>query len=302
MTISLELERLECCPLCQNRDGLDRLVVSRDFETDTGEFPIDVCPVCSLAFTNPRPIEQSIPSLYSQRTTPDFAPGSRGFIQSLRAIAMRHYLGRRLPSIAEQLDILDFGCGDGSLALCAASWGAKRKQTISVTAVDFHDQAPAHVAAATLRVDYKNYWDWRDSSGKYDVILLRHVLEHHPHPVRLLRELGSALKPGGLIHIEVPNRRTFWAKLFGRYYCAYYTPRHFLHFDAESLRRTVANSGLQVMELRKGHTPLIGRSIGQLINRDIDNLGVFGLVLFPLQVGLDIVTGRSTTLRLAARK
>lgn len=302
MTIPLELERLEYCPLCDNRDGLERLVITRDFETDTGEFPIDVCPACSLAFTNPRPTEQSIPLLYSQRSTPDFATGSRGPVRKLRDTVMRHYLSRRLPADAEQLDVLDFGCGDGSLSICAAAYGEGRKQAIRVTAVDFHDRAPAHLAATQLNVGYENYWSWHSTTRLYDVIFLRHVLEHHPDPKRLLRELNSALKPGGSLHIEVPNRSTLWAKLFGRYYFAYYTPRHLLHFDSTSLESTVVGSGLRVANLRRGHTPVMGRSIGQAVGKDIDNLGIIGLALFPLQVGLDAITGRSTTLRLAARK
>ncbi|HRO25861.1 MAG TPA: methyltransferase domain-containing protein [Luteimonas sp.] len=298
MNITLEIEKLDECPLCGGKDLRD-LLTTRDFQSGLGDFLIQECPDCGLAFTNPRPTEKSIPLLYSGRDTPDFAAGIKSVTQRLRGLSIRSYLRRRIPSESgDQLNVLDFGCGDGSLSFHAATAPARP----IVTSVDFHDQSPPLLSETGGRATYKSYWDWRENPELYDVIFLRHVLEHHPEPSRLLAELTQSLKPGGTVHIEVPNRRSVWARIFGQNYFAYYVPRHLMHFDATSLARAINGSGLTLVEIRKGHTPQIGGSIGNVLSRHIDNLSVFGVLLYPLQVLLDSAFGLSTTLRASARR
>lgn len=43
--------------------------------------------------------------------------------------------------------------------------------------------------------------------GKYDVVLLNHVLEHHSDPPSLVTRLCGLLSPQGLLYIEVPHER-----------------------------------------------------------------------------------------------
>jgi SAM-dependent methyltransferase len=304
MTDTFSLETLSQCPLCGNSTGLRQLLESSDYESShTGDYPIISCSACGLAFTNPRPTEASIPQLYAARSTPDFALGSKGIVQRLRNWVARRYLLRRLPkNDSIPLDVLDFGCGDGTLTAGVSQITSTRTGTTTVTAVDFHDQAPHLLTDCGSSVRYLDYWTWRSNSNCYDVVFLRHVLEHHPEPLRLISELRESLKPDGVLHIEVPNRRSMWAQIFGRYYVGYYVPRHLMHFDGPSLHRVLSDGGLRVIEFRKSHTPFIGRSIGYALSMDIDNLGVFGLATYPLQVALDTLFGRSTTLRIAAKR
>lgn len=302
MTLSLELEKLERCPLCGNGGHLRTLLWTRDFESGTGEYSIQECLECSLAFTNPRPTEQSLPALYSDRDTPDFALGNRGVVQRLRDSMLHRYLTRRLPFKQGAIEILDFGCGDGSLAHCAAQLSNAKGPSTHVTAVDFHDQAPAILSGGALGVRYLDYWQWRQERKEYDVIFLRHVLEHHPEPLRLLHELSNALKDNGAVHIEVPNRRSLWAIIFGRYYSMHYIPRHLLHFDEDSLRRTIQNAGLRVTAQSYGHSPCIPLSVGHLLAKRLENVSLLGILTFPLQFTLDASFGRSTTLRISAAK
>lgn len=303
MSDAFALETLSQCPLCGASSGLHQLLEATDYESGTGDYPIVACSACGLAFTNPRPTEASIPELYAARSTPDFALGSKGIVQRLRDWVTRHYLHKRLPENHDTpLDVLDFGCGDGTLTAGVAQLTKNRRCTANITAVDFHDQAPPLLSGHGTSVRYLDYWTWRNNSSCYDVIFLRHVLEHHPEPLRLIAELRESLKPNGILHVEVPNRRSVWATLFGRYYFAYYVPRHLMHFDESSLDRVITDGGLRVVEFRKGHTPVIGRSVGSAIAMNIDNLGMFGLVTYPLQVAIDVAFGRSTTLRIAAER
>jgi len=46
--------------------------------------------------------------------------------------------------------------------------------------------------------------------AQYEVLMSSHMLEHLANPLRLLRELSTKLRVGGLILSIVPNRAAFW--------------------------------------------------------------------------------------------
>ena len=167
-------------------------------------------------------------------------------------------------------------------------------------AVDFHDEAPSGLLAGGPGFHYVPFGSWHDLPDRYDAIFLRHVLEHHPDPLRLLAGLCRKLLPNGRLYIEVPNRHSVWASVFRRAYVGYYLPRHLMHFSAASLRKLVESSGLECLSVKLGHTPLIGRSLGYLTGTDMQNTGLVGLASYPLQVAVDVVAGASSTLRATA--
>ncbi|MGW5332181.1 class I SAM-dependent methyltransferase [Streptomyces bauhiniae] len=92
-------------------------------------------------------------------------------------------------------DVLDLGCGTGSLALLAAEQGHR------VTGVD---ASPAMVERARAKLTGR---DARVLCGDaaippvvaegYDVILVRHVLWTLPRPAEVLRHWRTLLRPGG---------------------------------------------------------------------------------------------------------
>ncbi|MEU6244397.1 class I SAM-dependent methyltransferase [Streptomyces sp. NPDC047024] len=92
-------------------------------------------------------------------------------------------------------DVLDLGCGTGSLALLAAEQGHR------VTAVD---SSPAMVELARAKLAG---WDAAvvrgDAAeppvgeGSADVVLVRHVLWALPEPGKVLRRWRELLRPGG---------------------------------------------------------------------------------------------------------
>jgi SAM-dependent methyltransferase len=295
--MTLQTETLQACPVC-NGAHLRPMLTAPDYESHTGTYGIEECLDCGVAFTSPRPLESELPKLYAGRTTADF-PRTGGFVQRLRDFAIDRYLTGQLGNAptGDTLAALDYGCGDGALVRGLVRWGQRYGCAIHVTAVDFHDVAPPALADAGDAIAYQSNAAWHTKPGSYDVIFLRHVLEHHPEPRRLLVELIAALRPNGRLFVEVPNRRSIWATIFGRRYSGYYLPRHLIHFDAASLATLMGHAGCASVHVANAHTPLIGRSLGYLSGRDIGNTGLLGLATYPMQVTLDAVCGRSSTLR-----
>ncbi|MGW5972385.1 class I SAM-dependent methyltransferase [Streptomyces sp. NPDC055186] len=102
---------------------------------------------------------------------------------------------------ARASDVLDLGCGTGSLSLLAAEQGHR------VTGVD---RSPAMVALAREKLAGRDaVFLVGDAAApptgerRHDVVLVRHVLWTLPDPARVLRRWRGLLRPGGrLVLVE----------------------------------------------------------------------------------------------------
>ena len=102
---------------------------------------------------------------------------------------------------AEPGDVLDLGCGTGSLALLAAGQGHR------VTAVDLSPgmagRAAAKLAGTGTRVLVGDAMRPPVADGRFDVVMVRHVLWALPDPAAALRRWARLLRRGGrLVLVE----------------------------------------------------------------------------------------------------
>jgi SAM-dependent methyltransferase len=92
-------------------------------------------------------------------------------------------------------DVLDLGCGTGSLALLAAEQGHR------VTAVDrsarMVERARAKLAGTGARVLVGEAAEPPVGEGQFDVVLVRHVLWTLPDPAKAIRRWAGLLRRGG---------------------------------------------------------------------------------------------------------
>lgn len=94
-------------------------------------------------------------------------------------------------------DVLDLGCGTGSLSLLVAEQGHR------VTGVDLSPRMIEHalgklsVANVQARMQVGDIAELPSSEDRVDVILARHVLWTLPDPAAVLRDWITRLRPGG---------------------------------------------------------------------------------------------------------
>ncbi len=100
--------------------------------------------------------------------------------------------------------IMDIGCGNGCLLHHAreAGWQVRGMELSAAAAEAIREDQG-------IEVDVANFLEYDNESGeRYDVVVLRHVLEHLPDPILAMQKIAALLKPGGLALLEFPNTRS----------------------------------------------------------------------------------------------
>jgi 2-polyprenyl-3-methyl-5-hydroxy-6-metoxy-1,4-benzoquinol methylase len=283
----IKSEKFTSCPVCGSLK-IAIILNGYDYENRTGDYRIDRCSACGIRFTNPRPVKEDLHKLYDLRNSPDFVRVSP-IINLLRSTSLRGSLARIFKFGGDDLKVLDFGCGDGFFTLQLR----RHPQCSTITACDFHDSPPFYLQNRD-DIRYCSFEEHNQTGRRYDLIICRHVLEHLTDPARCIKELQNAMMPEGMLVVEVPNYGSVWRKIFGRYYYGLYLPRHLFHFDERTLKMVLED--FEMLAEYKSHTPVLGRSLGYLLGVSFENIGIPGLMTYPLQVLCDHLMGSSTVL------
>jgi SAM-dependent methyltransferase len=92
--------------------------------------------------------------------------------------------------------------------------------------------------------------DLIESGESFDVVLLLHCLEHVPDPAPYLEKLRKLIRKSGNLIIQVPNRTSLQARIFGHRWYGLDCPRHVCTFTTEALRCLLTRCGYRVLGTR----------------------------------------------------
>lgn len=156
---------------------------------------------------------------------------------------------------------LDVGCGNGALLKSAREegWTVKGLELSPFLAEQVRERLGIEVEAA----DFLEY----DLPGeRFDLVSLRHVLEHLPDSKKAMGKINHLLKPGGYALLEFPNiegisfrtrRGLEKAGLHRKRYPADYRPGHCNEFSRKSFARLAGQTGFRVVVWETyGYSPI----------------------------------------------
>ncbi len=113
-----------------------------------------------------------------------------------------------LPYLRAGLDVLDVGCGPGSITLGLAAKVAPGR----VLGVDLDNdritiasRAAREAALDTVTFQTGDAYNLPMAEPAFDVVFANGLLEHLPDPAAALREFVRVLKPGGLLALRSPD-------------------------------------------------------------------------------------------------
>jgi ubiquinone/menaquinone biosynthesis C-methylase UbiE len=117
-----------------------------------------------------------------------------------------------LASLLPPLDVVDFGCGTGTLSVAIARWARR------VWAIDQNPEALEHAKERAAREGRTNIQFLCEDlhrlslpSGQQDLVVISQSLHHVESPVAVLTEAARLLKPGGkLVVLELMPHEERW--------------------------------------------------------------------------------------------
>ena len=145
--------------------------------------------------------------------------------------------------------VLDVGCGNGRLLFLA------RKDGWTVRGLELSGfLAESTKRTIDIDVDVGDLLEYK-TTGKFDLVILRHVLEHIPDPIRAMSRINALLTIGGHSILEFPNiegldlrikRSLERIGLRKKRYPESYRPGHCNEFCRESFTFLLAKTGFRL--------------------------------------------------------
>jgi SAM-dependent methyltransferase len=189
--------------------------------------PVGVCRRCGLVYATPRLEEGVYESFYgSDAYRLIYEPEADVLAAAenkFRRGVNRHIFEALEPLLrkAQGRTVLEFGCGGG--------WNLAHFQQAGyqVKGYDYSPELTAFGRGKGLDLETGSFGD---ISGKYDAIILCHVMEHFYDLYTQLPILLSHLKDDGCMYIEVPNIDNYNSSQPQNVHMYYFSPRTFVHY------------------------------------------------------------------------
>jgi SAM-dependent methyltransferase len=235
------------------------------------------CKECQVGFVLPLPTESELKVLYDSLEYHDGDRGAGNFwefdepriaAQIQKDSAFVRPYQQHVPPTGH---VLDVGAGWGTLLKSFADRGFRTTGIeISTTACEF---ARTKLGLNVFNLPIERLDELPEE--KYDLVTMRHVMEHFYDPGTVLQQLHQRMKPDARIIIVVPDYGSYDRKKYGPAWPAF-GPYHLWYFTRPSLQRLLADSGFDVIHF---HTFLSERilsrasSAHRLARRVVNRLG-----------------------------
>lgn len=149
--------------------------------------------------------------------------------------------------------VCEIGCGDGENLKLFETFG------FETYAIDFDKNAVETAKSNGIKAVIGTDSSIEEFNTKFDVIVLRHVIEHIEDVGRSINHLKKYLNNGGQLILITPNAMSLGHKLFKENWRGLEPPRHINIFTLESLSKLLVSND---MTIEQGFTyPSLGYSI-----------------------------------------
>ena len=229
------------------------------------------CDTCRTLWLDPAPVGETLAAAYANYHT-HTAPQRRGVVARLAEASRQAYLrdtsgypharatdrlvalptavwpARREIASYSVLGVpwvaggrlLDVGCGDGRAAADIAAMGW------TVTGIDNDPEAVEAAATRGIEARVGVLDDISFAESTFDVVVLRHAVEHLPSPGATLCAARRVVVPDGLVVIATPNAGSLLHRRYGRDWRGLEPPRHLQVFTRRGLEALAHSAGLEV--------------------------------------------------------
>jgi SAM-dependent methyltransferase len=238
------------CPACLSSVSEIRYVYQGGDQNETGESYFYLCHECSFIFARP----VLIPEL-SQRQMDGVENAELFNSKLMKWLYIKLFIQQEISRIQKVFDggtirLLDVGCGTG--------WTSKvyKDHGFIVTGLE-----PSRVRAEIARERYgieviNDYLEnLSDEVGSYDVIVLRHIIEHLAEPDEIMKKVRALLTKDGIAVVIIPNINCLGRYLFDTNW-TWVLPWHCNFFTPKSSKLFLERFGFKVLSQYQTPSPL----------------------------------------------
>lgn len=215
----------DACPVC---DG-------NKFET--WRLGLLQCNSCRLVISPAIWQTESNEKLEEEWFGEDYQPETSFWVKLFESTNNRQTLARLVRARPPGRRLLEIGIGSGSFL------NAAREQGFDVMGCDLSDSICRRARKKFGVAVHNGPLTTLAKESRFDVIVMNHLLEHVQQPVNFLGDVRRLLKPGGVVHIAVPNIDCWEASLAG---WTSFEPYHLTYFSPATLKQTVSRGGLSI--------------------------------------------------------
>lgn len=229
------------CPLC------DSVVLSPYWEKDN--FRFSQCSKCAFVFLNPQPPLEKLHNFYA---SPFMMMYNEAKFNNQSKVEQEVIAGDTrwiLDQVAMRIDlssacVLEIGPGGrGDLLSAAIARGC------DVVAIELDQNL-----ASMLNIRFGNQVTVINQtieessleSEKFELVVMRDVLEHLANPLLILEQVRRLLKPDGHLAVIVPNIDGWIYRLVGRRHTTVFGFEHVNYWSAETLKMALRKSGFRL--------------------------------------------------------
>lgn len=259
------------CEFCNAKEAIPLLTAKDYYHKTKGTYKVVQCKKCGFVYTNPRPKPNKLSFFYPDNagyynaTIPYMDgflqklkkqvliqfynyPGKKSTIKRLFLLPLYIWLHRKLkiqgyPLFKEKGKVLDIGCSYGNFLyqLKTLGWTTKGIEMNQKAATFGRKQLG-------LDIETKRLEDFQPNT-KYDVIMLRMVLEHLPNPKQIIKHCRQLLNDGGNIIITIPDFSGFESKIYKNHAYTLQVPTHFSHFTPRTITQLLDLNGFKEVKI-----------------------------------------------------
>jgi len=260
------MKNLQICKICESETKLryvlefDYLLMSKLQERQE----IFRCKNCQSMETFPRYNNRELEKYYS--TEYSTAVSKKNILRYLQQIKYTFDFRKIMKHTSnKKIKIFDFGAGYGEFLAFL------QERNIEVFGLE-----PTKLARDFVfqKLGVKLFPETAENfnfSEKYDVVIMRHVLEHVSDPQKVLNEIfENGLGHNSICMIKVPNGNSLERKIFGRYWSCLDIPRHRFHFSKKSLRFMLKKAGFTNVVINSEMVPMdLARTVSSWLRNKI---------------------------------
>jgi SAM-dependent methyltransferase len=254
-----EFEKVNC-NLC-NSD--DYQVIS-----DKGKFNfpthVVICKKCGLAYLNPRWNHKSYLKFYQYEYDKYYRPQVlNGNLRLNKENSIYTRLSKVKLIANHPRKILDIGSGEGNNLIFFKSNFQDSELFAIEPSIESQNQLKRN-NVTVIGSDVESSWN-ANYKNTFDLIIMRHVLEHFLNPVEIIKKVRSVLSNSGIVYIAVPNNLNPTQPLEKSWFRNVHT-YYFNKYSLENLNNLVGLETLTLIEgdeFNKGEVYLIARKSNQ---------------------------------------